>query len=155
MSNYNNQLLLKLKTRCFSVYVTSACSQTEQETQTGQFASLTSLHPVSVNDSQAAASPPLLPRVGFTARLWSYPLTPGAVLCLFFFLIVFFIFLNRLTEISLRLFIRRLHQEQWLILLRQRSITGPVAWQRSRPQISTTCTALKSKESALAERPHS
>lgn len=54
----------------------SACSQTDQETKTGQFALLTSLHPVSLNDSQAAF-PPSLPGVGFTARLWSSPLTPG------------------------------------------------------------------------------
>ncbi|KAK2904492.1 hypothetical protein Q8A73_011149 [Channa argus] len=59
-------------------------------------------------DSQAAF-PPLLPRAGFTTRLWGSPLTPGC------------------------------------------SITGPVAWHCSRPQISTTCIALKSKESALAE----
>ena len=56
------------------VYVASVCSQTVQETNTGQF----SLHPVSANDSQAAP-PPLLPSAGFTARLWGSPLTPGAV----------------------------------------------------------------------------
>lgn len=39
---------------------------------------LTSLHPVSANDSQAAC-PPLQHRVGFTRRLWGSPLTPEAV----------------------------------------------------------------------------
>lgn len=70
----------------FFVYIIPVCSQTVQETKAGQF----SLHPVSVNDSQAAF-PPLLPRVGFTTRLWGSPLTPGAVFsksqlfCFFFF----------------------------------------------------------------------
>lgn len=32
---------------------------------------------------------------------------------------------------------------------------GPVAWQPSRPQISTTCTALDSKELGLAACTHS
>lgn len=60
-----------------------------------------------------------------------------------------------LAHSSLHLSLHRQHQEQWLILLRQCSITGPVVWQWGRLQISTTCTALKSKESALAVWPHS
>lgn len=40
----------------FLVYVISVRSQTVQETETGQFALLTSLHPGSANDSQAAAT---------------------------------------------------------------------------------------------------
>lgn len=47
------------------------------------------------------------------------------------------------------------HPEQWPILLCQRPITGPVAWQRRGTRISTTCTALKSKESGLASCTHS
>ncbi|KAI4819741.1 hypothetical protein KUCAC02_004980 [Chaenocephalus aceratus] len=46
--------------------------------QDGTVFSRTSLHPGSANDSQVAF-PPLQPRVGFTARLWGSPLTPGAV----------------------------------------------------------------------------
>lgn len=49
-------LLSKVKHSPFLVYVISVRSQTVQETKTGQFALLTSLHPVSVNDSQAAAT---------------------------------------------------------------------------------------------------
>lgn len=64
----------QVKDRHFGVYVIPVCSQTVQETEAGQF----SLHPESVNDSQAAF-PPLLPRGGFTTRLWGSPLTPGAV----------------------------------------------------------------------------
>lgn len=121
------------------VYVLVIRDQTQPEIKTGQFALLTSLHPVSVNDSQAA-SPPLLPRVGFTMGLRGSPLTPGTV---FSKSLPFF-------PNPLQLSSHRLHQEQWLILLCQCSITGPVAWQCTGPQISTTCTALKSKESALA-----
>lgn len=65
-----------LQKKTFFLFVTSVCSQTDQET--GQFALLKWLHPMSANDSQAAF-PSLLPRVGFTTRLWGSPLTPGAV----------------------------------------------------------------------------
>lgn len=106
---------------------------------------------------------PFLPgyaEVGFTTRLWGSPLTPAAVFSEFS---LFKKTKNKKKEthshsslhLSLHLSVHRRHQEQWLILLRQCSITGPVAWQCSRPQISTTCTALKSKESGLAVRLHS
>lgn len=59
--------------------VSPACSQTVQETKSGQF----SLHPVSVNDSQEALSSPLL--LGLTTRLRGLPFDPCLARIFFFF----------------------------------------------------------------------
>ena len=84
---------------------------------------------------------------GIYWEITGLPFDPGALLSKS----LLFYFFYRLAESSSS----KLHPEQCLILLYQCPITGPVAWQRGGPPISTTCTALKSKESALAARSRS